>query len=59
MANNQTKMGRDETDHPKVLNSLWECGTSLHNISIINNTHLQNTKSHCFFLFPVIIWANG
>lgn len=38
-------MGRDETDNPKVLNSLGEYSTRLHNISIINNADLLTTKS--------------
>ena len=59
-------MDRDETDHPKVLNSPWECGTCLHNINIINNADLQTTKPYpsivmytILFLFPAIIFANG
>lgn len=27
---------------------MWECGTNLHNISIINNVDLQTTKSYFF-----------
>lgn len=50
----------EENDPPKVLNSLWECGTSLHNISIINNAALVSLVMYTIFsLFPAIVFAKG
>lgn len=46
--NSHMKMDRNKTDHFEVLKSLWESGSSLHNISMMNDAYLQPTKSYCF-----------